>query len=487
MKYKLRKYIGEVFENWGKRLKEVPRIKTAERKILYLPNWVVILFLFVSFYWLFLVELGFDKAVGIFISLLFFMFLNIYIANIYFNDFKNSPEKVSFIGTVVIFTLLLMEFVKYNKFSCYIIPIPFAAIFVNVLVGTSPAILVSTSLSIVYGVIFGFNFELFIITYFISLVSIIASLKVDHRRHLVTTGFIVAAAEIVLLFVFVFLKDKSPAEFLKIIFYSFITGISSSILVLGLLPFPESIFDLVSNIRLIELGDFNQPLLKKLVQEAPGTYHHSLLVASLVENACIRISANPVLARIGAYYHDIGKLYKPSYFIENDFEGGSRHESLEPKMSGLIITGHVKEGIKLAKTYKLPRVIIDFIAQHHGTSLMHYFYIKNIRKSDERKLQDIDFRYLGPKPQTKEVALVMLADSVEAAVRTLDKPTFERIKDIVQKIINNKFIDGQLDECPLTLKDLHSIGDSFIHTLTSIYHSRVEYPEEKSINGKRKK
>ena len=257
--------------------------------------------------------------------------------------------------------------------------------------------------------------------------------------------------------------------------YSFISGGGISIVVLGVLPFFESVFDLVSPIRLIELADFNQDLLKKLAQEAPGTYHHSLVVATLAEAASDKIGANTVLARVGAYYHDIGKLYKPEYFIENTEGGKSKHEELEPKMSGLIIIGHVKEGVKLAKRYKLPNVIIDFIKEHHGTSVMHYFYMKSM-KNGKKEVSDIEFRYPGPKPHTKETALVMLADSVEAAVRAIEKPTFERIREVVLKVINNKFIDGQLDECPLTLKDLHKIGDSFIHTLTTIHHPRVEYP-----------
>ncbi|MCX7661847.1 MAG: HDIG domain-containing protein, partial [Candidatus Omnitrophica bacterium] len=261
-----------------------------------------------------------------------------------------------------------------------------------------------------------------------------------------------------------------------------LNGLLSAIVVLGILPIFEFLFRTITNITLLELADFNHPLLQKLVLEAPGTYHHSLIVGNLSENAAKAINANSLLARIGAYYHDIGKLSKPEYFSENQVSlNESKHENLHPNVSKLVIMNHVKEGLSMAKKYHLHPRIIDFILQHHGTSLVYYFYRRALENltNDNESLSEETFRYPGPKPQTKETAIVLLADSVEAAVRTLREPSASQIRDMVHKIINNKFIDGQLDECDLTLRDLEKIASVFIHILTGIYHKRIVYPEEK--------
>jgi putative nucleotidyltransferase with HDIG domain len=246
---------------------------------------------------------------------------------------------------------------------------------------------------------------------------------------------------------------------------------------MGLLPVLETLFNITTNITLLELSDLNNPLLKELILRTPGTYHHSLVVGNLAEAACNAISANSLLARVGAYYHDVGKLNKPEYFSENEQLPQSRHGELKPSMSALIIVNHVKDGVELAKRHKLPATLINFIKEHHGTSLIYYFYQRALEKvEDEGLLKEEDYRYQGPKPQTKEAAVVLLADSVEASSRTLSDPTPATIKAMTQKIINNKFIDGQLDECELSLKDLHKIADSFAKILTGIFHTRVEYP-----------
>ncbi|MBN1353060.1 MAG: HDIG domain-containing protein, partial [Candidatus Omnitrophica bacterium] len=224
----------------------------------------------------------------------------------------------------------------------------------------------------------------------------------------------------------------------------------------------------------------SNPLLKELTIKAPGTYHHSIQVGNLAEEACDAIGANSLLARVGSYYHDIGKKEKAGYFVENEGTSASKHDKLTPSMSALIITNHTKDGIEIAKKYKLNRAITDFINQHHGTSLIYYFYQRALEKvKSDSELKEEEFRYPGPKPQTKETAIVLLADSVEASSRMLSDPTPARIKSLVQKIINNKFIDGQLDECDLTLKDLHNISESFVRVLTGVFHSRLEYPEAK--------
>lgn len=223
----------------------------------------------------------------------------------------------------------------------------------------------------------------------------------------------------------------------------------------------------------------NAPILRQLMIEAPGTYHHSILVGNLAEAAAESINANPLLARVASYYHDIGKIKKPLYFIENAGGQRNRHDKLAPSMSALILTSHVKDGVELAREHKLGVELIDIIQQHHGTTLIKFFYgrAKDQADPEVQQIDERDYRYHGPKPQTREAALIMLADAVEAASRTLTDPTPARIQGMVQKLINNIFIDGQLDECDLTLKDLNQIAKSFNRVLSGSFHHRVDYPE----------
>jgi len=228
----------------------------------------------------------------------------------------------------------------------------------------------------------------------------------------------------------------------------------------------------------LELADFHHPLLERLIQEAPGTFHHSLIVGNLSESAAKTIGANSLLTRVGAYYHDIGKLLKPEYFSENQNKGNSRHDNLSPQISKLVIIKHVKGGLQLAKEYRINPAVIDFIAQHHGTSLVYYFYLRALENQQENaEVEEEGYRYPGPKPKSKETAIVLLADSVEAAVRSVKEPSAKDIEEIVHKVINNKFIDGQLDECDLKLKDLEKIAAVFTKLLCGIYHNRATYPE----------
>lgn len=258
-----------------------------------------------------------------------------------------------------------------------------------------------------------------------------------------------------------------------------INGLLSGVIALGILPFFEYILQTVTNVSLLELADLNHPILQRLILEAPGTYHHSLIVGNLSDSACAAIGANGLLARIGAYYHDIGKLQKPEYFIENQNIDKNKHDTLSATMSKLIIMNHVKEGLDLAKKYALSPALWDFIQQHHGSSLVYYFYRRALEgKEEDQEISEEGFRYPGPKPNTRETAVVLLADSVEAATRSLKNPTPDKIEGLVHKIINNKFIDGQLDECELTLKDIEKISSTFTKILSGIYHSRLDYIQE---------
>jgi putative nucleotidyltransferase with HDIG domain len=266
-----------------------------------------------------------------------------------------------------------------------------------------------------------------------------------------------------------------------------INSVLSSIVVLGILPVFEYLFSTVTNISLLELADFNHPLLQRMIMEAPGTYHHSLVVGNLSDAAARAVGSNALLARIGAYYHDIGKIEKAEYFSENQPQE-SKHDELAPNMSKLVIMNHVKEGVDLAKKHKLNPRLIDFIQQHHGNSLVYYFYRRALEGlEDDRQIQEEGFRYPGPKPNSKETAIVLLADSVEAATRAMRDATPAKIEEVVHKIINNKFIDGQLDECELALNDLEKISQVFIRILGGIYHNRVTYPESKNGEGNHKK
>lgn len=261
--------------------------------------------------------------------------------------------------------------------------------------------------------------------------------------------------------------------------FAFASGIISAGIVTAVVPLVESLFRYTTDIKLLELANMNNPVLRELMVQAPGTYHHSVIVGNLVEAAAEAINANPLLARVAAYYHDIGKAKKPLYFIENIRDVDNKHDKLSPSMSSLILISHVKDGVEMAREHRLGSTLIDIIQQHHGTALMKFFYEK-ARQQHDAELPSIDereYRYPGPKPQTREAALIMLADAVEAASRTLSDPTPARIQGMVQKIINNIFIDGQLAECELTLKDLHLIAKSFNRVLAGIYHHRVDYPE----------
>lgn len=261
-------------------------------------------------------------------------------------------------------------------------------------------------------------------------------------------------------------------------------SVLAGVFMTGLLPFAEKLFDVQTDISLLELGDNRHPLLQELVRRAPGTYNHSINVASLGEAAAEAIGANGLLVRVGAYFHDIGKMLKPGYYVENQGQEGSRHESLLPAMSTLVIIAHVKDGANLARQHRLPRAIIDFIEQHHGTTLVEYFYRQATRQSEANpdgvEVDEATFRYPGPKPQTKETAVLMLADAVESASRTLVDPTPARIESLVRDISLKRLLDGQFAECNLTLEELRTIEDTLIKSLAAVYHGRVKYPDQQT-------
>ncbi|QHJ71506.1 HD family phosphohydrolase [Planococcus halotolerans] len=301
----------------------------------------------------------------------------------------------------------------------------------------------------------------------------------DRRARLLQTSLLVAIVNS--LFIgFYLLISQSQYDMAEVGFYftaAIVSGLLSGALTIGLLPFFEWAFGLLSPMRLIELSNPNHPLLKKILTETPGTYHHSVMVANLADASCEAIGANGLLARVGCYYHDIGKTKRPQYFIENQVNIANPHDSLPPETSRDIILAHGAQGAEMLRKYKMPKEIIDIADQHHGTSLLKFFYFKEKEKNPE--VSEEEYRYNGPKPQTKENAVIMAADSIEAAVRSMKDPTSEKIKKLVEAIIEDKLKDGQFDECDLTMKELKTIKSVMCETLNGIFHTRIEYPKDK--------
>ncbi|MEW6187410.1 MAG: HDIG domain-containing metalloprotein [Thermodesulfobacteriota bacterium] len=311
-----------------------------------------------------------------------------------------------------------------------------------------------------------------------------------NRWDLFRMGFFLGLIQMAAILAFqVFQGRLLFGETLINLFSGFLGGILAGIIVTGFSPLIEKIFGYTTEMKLLERANMDQPLLKELMVQAPGTYHHSVIVGNMVEAAAEAIGANALLARVSAYYHDIGKIQKPQYFVENQMGGENKHEKLAPSMSALILIAHIKDGVEMAQQQKLDPPIIDIIRQHHGTGLISFFYQKalDLRGGEVTQVSMEDFRYPGPKPQTREAGLVLLADGIEAASRTLVDPTPARIRGLVQKIIQNAFSDGQLDECDLTLKDLSQISASFSKILTGIFHHRIEYPEPTLRSGGNRK
>jgi hypothetical protein len=286
----------------------------------------------------------------------------------------------------------------------------------------------------------------------------------------------------------VFALEIGHAESLRVIgvetLWGVANGVFSSAAVVFLLPIFEHVFNRTSRFTLLELTDLNKPILKRLNMEAHGTYHHSMLIGSLVDAVADSIGADPLKVRVMAYYHDIGKMFKPEYFAENQNGEFNKHEKITPQMSALILVSHVKDGIELAREEKLPQIVVEGIREHHGTCVMAYFYQKALETDSHSSVNKDDFRYPGPKPGSKETGLLMCADTVEAAVRSLKDPTPAHIRNMVTKLIDARAQDGELDESGLTLSDLNVIKERFITILTGIYHKRIAYPgQDESDDG----
>ena len=367
----------------------------------------------------------------------------------------------------------------------YLFPIAAGAMLVRIVINSEVAIIFSLLVAYFSAVMMGNQLSLFIFAFVGSIIGAHKVAQCEQRTVILKAGLMVGAANALMIFSYTLLSGN-PFKMTLIadLLFGFLGGILASILLLGITPIVESLFRYTTDIKLLELANMDNLLIKDLILQAPGTYHHSVIVGSLAEAAAKAVSANPLLSRVSAYYHDIGKLKKPLYFIENAGGGENKHDHLTPTMSSLILLSHIKDGLELARENRLGERVAHIIQQHHGTSLISYFYQKAKEQASE-PLNEEDFRYPGPKPQTKEAGLVMLADAVEASSRALSDPNPSRIKSLVQRIINDVFLDGQLEECELTLKDLHKIEDSFTHILTAIFHQRIDYPSPSEAANKR--
>jgi cyclic-di-AMP phosphodiesterase PgpH len=394
-----------------------------------------------------------------------------------------TTKNIIIFSVVIVLMLGLSKICESKGLDFYYVFAVMGAMLVTILINSIAGIL-SVIVLTIYSITFCQNSMIIMNFIICGAITVLIVSKVIRRTDILKAGFLVGISSFVVIFSYELLNS---ANFTYKLFYN--PGISlgiiffSSVIVIGMLPLFENIFKITTNIKLLELSDINHPLLKLLADKAPGTYHHSLVVSRLAEAATEEVGGNPLLARVGAYYHDIGKINKPEYFIENQENIQGKHEKLSPNMSSLIIIGHVKDGLELAEKYKLGDDIINIIYEHHGTGLIYFFYKKAQENLEQGKkgLNEDEFRYPGHKPKTKESAIIMLADSVEAASRTLTDPTPSRIKGLVQRIINDKFIDSQLEECELTLKDLSIIENCFIKIVNGIFHMRVEYPEDKKV------
>lgn len=441
------------------------------------------------------------KFVGYFILVALILWVGYFFGSRFLRRFRLTPRDARFAGVMLVATLLVVRIsifvgtavvaslgmgIPAGAYS-YAIPVALGAMMIRIILNAEVALVFSVIISIFCGffVVHDPEFTAYCLLSNIAAASFIAS--VDKRSSIMRAGLktaivnVLAVAGLLLAQAYhnpVFTVGGTEA--LWFLAAAFLSGVFDSVLVLFGTPFVETIFGYTTDMKLLELANLNHPLLRELIIRAPGTYHHSHLVGILAEAAAEKIGANPLLARVGAYYHDIGKMRKPQYYIENVKDNANWYERINPHMAALIIGSHIKDGIEMARQHGLPQQIIDMIPQHHGTKMIGFFYELAKKTNDPalEKLSELDFRYPGPKPQTQEAGILLLSDGVEAAVRSLKEKTPARIQQTVDSIINKSFVESQLDECDLTLRDLTDIATTFTHILVGIYHQRIEYPKQ---------
>ncbi|MBY7143350.1 HDIG domain-containing protein [Virgibacillus sp. NKC19-3] len=395
---------------------------------------------------------------------------------------KSKIISVFFISIIVIALMKVVSlYTTEGSELFYIVPVATGVLLIKQLISERLSIILSTLYAILGSIIFSdipgsFNVEAGIYFFFSQLAGILCLIHVKDRLAILKAGIgmTIVHVTVVLLFIFLSFENYALSDLFTQFSFAIASAFLSAVLTLGLLPFFETGLGILSDSKLLQLSNPNQPLLKKILTEAPGTYHHSVMVANLSETACVAIGANGLLARVGAYYHDIGKTLRPHYFIENQLSLKNPHDQMSPGESAEIIISHPYDGAEMLKKHRLPKEIIDIAKQHHGTTLLKYFYYKE--KEINKQVSEKNYRYPGPKPQTKEAAIICICDSVEAAVRSLQEPTEEKIEEIVASIVNDRMLDGQFDDTPIMLKELYTTQRTICETLKGIFHSRIQYP-----------
>jgi putative nucleotidyltransferase with HDIG domain len=427
------------------------------------------------------------KDIGIFLhSTLILALYSIYLFLFRKKIFHNNLQ-LSIIATLI----LLQAFLAYLSLRInldvpiqYLIFVPASAMLLTIIFDSRVAFYGTVVIAFLLAAIRGNDYDIAFASLIAGALAAYTVRDIKHRTQIFRSLIFIIIGYALSIVALNLQRGEGISVMLQGFLFAFANAVFSPVLTYGLLIFFEKAFRVTTDLTLLELSDQNHPLLKLLREKAPGTFHHSILISNLAEAAADSIHANSTLARIGGYYHDIGKSLKPEYFKENETEKKSRHQRLTTRMSSLILISHVKEGIDLAREYKLPEVVVDFIPQHHGTTRISFFYDKALKQAAARKtkteVREEDYCYPGPKPQSKEAGIVMLADVVEAYARTLDDPDPDKLESAIDDRIKMRFIEGQLDECELTLRDLTKIKEAFLNILTGIYHQRVEYPEDET-------
>lgn len=401
-----------------------------------------------------------------------------------FDDVKKMTMIFIILMLVIIVTFLVNE-IGVSKYK-YLIPITIASMLLTIFFDTRVAFIGTVSLSSLIGALRGNDFDIMLITLFVGTISILSVRQIQARSWILKGILLISMAYVLSIASLEFLRNPDAIRQTHFAF-GLANGVLSPIMTYGLMIIFEYIFKMTTDSTLLELSDLNRPLLRELAIRAPGTNHHSIMVGNLSEAAAEAIGANPLLARVACYYHDIGKMEMAEYFVENQKGGKNPHEKLSPSMSCLILINHVKRGMEIAEEHGLPKEIRDIIPQHHGTNLISFFYQKALENGIGKDISETDFRYPGPKPRTKEAGIVMLADTVEAGSRTLKDPTVSRIRSLVHGFTQEKVTNGEFDECPLTMQDMKRIENSFVNSLTGIFHGRILYPDqERKLFGKKK-
>ena len=415
-------------------------------------------------------------AITILVALI--LFLEYFYLFVHQKEIFNDNKQLILIAVILGISLILARSI--SIISPYIIPLALGPMLLTLLINYKVACILGALNCVLISGVVDFSIDITLSAVVCTIMGAIYLRNMHQRNDIMKSGVYIGLVSAATVIAIGFLTSNNTLEILKGGGLTLASNLFAGVLTIGLLPFFESTFDVVTVVKLLELSNPNNPLLKKILIEAPGTYNHSIQVANLAEMAAEEVGGNPVLARIASYYHDAGKTKRPYFFKENQIGRDNPHDKISPNLSTLIITSHVKDGLELAKEYNLPKAIQDVIEQHHGTTLVKYFYITMKNNSDKpEEVKEEDFRYPGPIPNTKESGIIMLADSVEAAVRSIPEPTKGKIEEMVNNIIKDKLNTGQLDDCNLTLKDINKIRQSFLKTLNSMYHSRIEYPSLK--------